>query len=145
MLEQLPKRVVTNEILTPEITGALAVVYLPIRHEMEDTALRFLKEIDSTQRRKLVQDFNDLRNTRFGLTRAPSTLTAATMDVPTPVGGTQAGTPAWTAEWEKGLRNFEVLAEWSDLTPTDGVHVETQLSATTVADESAKARLERLE
>jgi hypothetical protein len=145
LLERMPRRVPVDEVLTPEITGAQAVVYLPIRHGLEAEALSLLEELDAAQRQALVADFDALRNTRFAVTRPLASLTSAAMDVPTPALATPAGAAAWSHGWERNLRQFDVLAEWSDLTPTDGLHLETQLSATVVTDEVATARLQRLD
>ena len=143
LLERLPKRVVSNEVLTPALTGSLATVYLPIRHGMEQEAIGLLDEFDRQAREDLIDDFNDMRDRRFGLARPLTASTAATIGAPSLPSATPAGAASWNTNWEAGMRKFEVLAEWSDLTPTDGVHVETQLSTTTVTDEHATAHLER--
>lgn len=143
LLERLPRPVSSEAVLTPEVTGALAFVYLPIRHGMESAALGLLKEISNTRRAALVDDFRNLRESRFGLAR-PAT-GGAPVDTPVNPAGTPAGATTWANSWETSMRKHEVLAEWSDLTPTDGLHLETQLSATTGADEHATARLEKLD
>src|SRR5262249_36935101 len=66
LLERLPKRVVTNQVLTPELTGAAATVFLPIRHGMEHEALRLLDEYDQQAADRLVNDFDSMRDRRFG-------------------------------------------------------------------------------
>jgi hypothetical protein len=143
LLERLPKPVSSEAVLTPEVTGALAFVYLPIRHGMESAALALLKEISSARRAALVDDFRNLRESRFGLARPA--MGGAPVDTPVNPAGTPAGATVWANSWETSMRKHEVLAEWSDLTPTDGLHLETQLSATTGADEHATARLEKLD
>jgi hypothetical protein len=143
LLERLPKRVDSAAVLTPELTGALAFVYLPIRHGMESDALKLLKEIDRAQRTTLIDDFRNLRETRFGFAR-PS-MGSPPADVPANPVGTVSGAAVWASNWEASMRKHERLAEWSDLTPTDGLHIETQLSVTSVADEHARARLEQLD
>jgi hypothetical protein len=49
--------------------------------------------------------------------------------------GTAAGSAAWAHDWEKPRRKFMVLDEWSDLLPTDGVHLEPALSTCGSVDE----------
>lgn len=143
LLERLPKWVDSNAILTPELTGALAIVYLPIRHGMESEGLALLDELEAAERAALLVDFNRLRDQKFGLLRPAAGL--AQPDTPLRPRGTEEGAASWGGAWETAMRRSEVLAEWSDLTPTDGLHVETQLSATSVADENGRARLQRLD
>jgi hypothetical protein len=143
LLERLPKRVVSNEVLTPQLTGSLATVYLPIRHGMEHEAIGLLSEFGRKAREDLIKDFNNMRDRRFGLARSLTVSTATTISAPTLPTATPAGATSWQTNWEGAMKKFEVLAEWSELTPTDGVHVETQLSATTVTDEHATNHLER--
>lgn len=144
MLERLPLRVDSGAILTPELTGALAILYLPIRQGMERLALGLLGDLSKAEVDRLVGDLEQLRSSKFGLLRNAAVLDSSAIGQPSQMLATPAGASQWSHNWEKPMRRFEVLAEWSDLTPTDGLHMETQLSVTTVTDENSVAHLEKL-
>jgi hypothetical protein len=58
-----------------------------------------------------------------------------------PARATPAGESAWAYDWERARRKFLVLDEWSELLPTDGVHLEPGLSACGGVDEFRAAAL----
>lgn len=126
-----------SAILAPELTSAQAVLYLPIRQGAEEKALALLDEVSPAAATEVVDEFRAYHRAEFGATAAAAQLPSAEQVAsPTAVVGTTLGEAAWRAPWEQSQRNFQVLAQWAEYLPTDGVDAQTVLSPTSKADEA---------
>jgi hypothetical protein len=123
--------------------AAGATVYLPVKHGAERDALELLPESKEAAHR-IAGEFTTFRNSMYG-PAGPSNRVFEDPLAPTLPQVTPAGQNAWQTDWEATQRNFHVLAQWAEIVPTDGVHMETHLSESVVADERAVARLSRLD
>ncbi|OAI11904.1 hypothetical protein A1507_19550 [Methylomonas koyamae] len=142
-LQRLPAQFPLHELLTDDLVASHAIVYVPIKAGMEEAALAMLKEAAS-EASTIAADFRRFREGAFGPLADPAIPNVEAHLGPNPVPVTPAGAPDWEQPWEKPQRKFRILGQWSDLVPTDGVHVESHLSATVVTDENEVYRLERL-
>jgi hypothetical protein len=140
-LSVLPLEGPLDEFLPGLLTGGVARVYLPIRPGYETEALDFYTTYAS-ECDGLVASFRSYRQQHFKHVRA-ATSGAQGWDEPTPPEATPLGASAWRHDWEKPLRRFDVLGEWSTLLPIDGVHAEPFLSRRTVLDEAAIIKVEQ--
>ncbi|MCC6196806.1 MAG: hypothetical protein IT518_20320 [Burkholderiales bacterium] len=142
-LQSLPAAFETNRILTDCLVASSAVVYLPVRPGMEERALELLPETVGV-RRDVANDVEKYRRDHFALVGGRPALDMTVIDVPAVPVATPSSAAAWSSPWEQAPRKFDVLAQWSELVPTDGIHIETHLGDTVAADEREARRLERL-
>jgi hypothetical protein len=142
-LQRLPAQLPLHELLTDDLVASHAIVYVPIKAGMEEVAISMVREAAS-EASTIAADFRDFKEGAFGLLADPALPNVEDHLGPNPVPVTPAGASAWEQPWEKPQRKFRILGQWSDLVPTDGVHVESHLSATVVTDENEVHRLERL-
>ncbi len=143
-LERLPVSIEQHRVLTDQVLASQAVVYVPIRKGKEREALDMLKEARPFAE-MIAQDVEQFRDARYGRLK---NFVAPGLDVhmgPRPVTGTPPGSADWVNDWERPQNKFDILGQWAELIPTDGVHVETQLSTTTVTDEHETDRLHRIQ
>lgn len=142
-LQRLPVQLELHEILTDSLTAAQAVVYLPVNPGMEERALKLLPEARKLAA-EIAADIHQLRESRYGRLRSFAAPTVDQHMGPAPVVATPPGAADWTNDWERPQNRFDILGQWSELVPTDGVHVETHLSATVATDEHERNRLVRI-
>ncbi len=142
-LQRLPAHLVMSRLLTDCLTASQAVVYLPVKPGMEEQALHLLPEADRFAE-KIADDYRHFRANHYGRLKpfVPPTL-AAHMG-PAPTLPSPADAADWANDWERVQNKFDILGQWAELVPTDGVHVETHLSTTAVADEHERNRLIRI-
>ncbi len=141
-LMNLPIALAVGSIITGELTSPQAIVYIPVFPDREGEALDLLPGVSVHERDRVVDDITNYRNANF--IADPTTLPSHEEVLsPKPVLGTSIEQDAWGTEWEKPQERFEVLAHWSLLTPTDGVHIETVLSDTVASDEHQTRMLEK--
>jgi hypothetical protein len=107
------------------------VAYLPITPGREKDVLRYLyPNMELKHIHKLVQDFNDKKNKWFKPIRNEELLsTYDAIESPKMTTGTPLNNDNWDNGWEIPARKFIVLDEWSEIIPTDGVHVEAVLGS----------------
>jgi hypothetical protein len=89
-------------------------------------------------------DISEFRRTNFGPLKPFVAPPIEDHMGPGKVATTPAGSADWGSEWERPQRNFLILGQWAELVPTDGVHVETQLSSSVVTDEAESDSISRL-
>lgn len=142
-LQRLPSQLALNSLLTDSLTASQAVVYLPIRPGLEEAALQLLPEAKD-EASEIAQDAKAYRDQHFGPTRQMQIPSVEQHMSPTPVIATPAGSGDWTNDWERPQNKFDILAQWSALVPSDGVHVETHLSGTVATDEHEINRLTKI-
>ena len=130
--------------MTDCLVASRAIVFLPVREGQEEAALALLKEA-SEHVEEIADEFVTFRESRFAPMPNLSLPTAGMITDPAPTLATTATNTTWENDWEKPQQSFEVLGQWSEVVPTDGVHVETHLSHTSVADEQTRAKLMRIE
>ena len=136
-LLKLPGDTRSDLIIDDFLIASMARVYLPIKRGMEAEAVAFLLKVGGGDVPSLdgcIEDFIAWRETALG----PIAYQLPTYDQVLVSGaevGTAAGSAAWAHDWEKPRRKFLVLDEWSDLLPTDGVHLEPALSTCGSVDE----------
>ncbi len=140
-LRKLPGDFAIDELVADELVSARAKVYLPIKSAAEREALETIGRgggITDT----VVDLFSRFRDDHFGVIERPLP-DFETISSPRPMHGTPQGAGDWNERWEKPPRRFQVLADWSDLLPTDGIHCEPSLSNCTATDEVRTADLRR--
>ena len=143
-LNQLPGNFTVDELMIHDsLTSARATVYLPIKRGAENKALRFIGQ-GGRVTSQIVELFNEFYEDRYGALNR-SIPTYEQISKPNRMCGTPEGADDWEADWEKPLRKFEVLSEWSELFPTDGIHCEPSLSTCTATDEVRTADLRERE
>lgn len=126
-----------SDILVPELTASQAVLYLPIRPGAEEDALSLLSEYPGDHIKETVKEFRKYREETFGPTEPAADLPKyQDISSPTVVTGTALGKADWETPWEPAQRKFQVLAQWADYVPTDGLDAQTVLSTTSKADEA---------
>ena len=136
-LLKLPGDTRSDLIIDDFLIASMARVYLPIKRGMEAEAVAFLLKVGDYSVPSVdscIDDFTTWRDLELG----PIAHQLPTYDQVLGSGpevGTAAGSAAWAHDWEKPRRKFLVLDEWSDLLPTDGVHLEPALSTCGSADE----------
>lgn len=141
-LQTLPLALPISDFNLDELIASQAIVYLPIREGAELDALLTTGVTDPDHARTLAQQLRTLREQRFGAARRTTTdFDDATG--PTPPTGTPADAAHWASDWERPLFKFDVLAAWSELVPTDGVHMDAVLSDSVASDEHRTSTLER--
>ncbi|MUU73417.1 hypothetical protein [Pseudarthrobacter sp. GA104] len=96
------------------LNASWARIYLPVTPGAEDLAMRWLYggRLSEKRRQEVVRDIVDFRTKNFGL------------------GEVAYGSESNALKMEQ---KYMVLAEWDDLMPTDGTHVEILRSSTTAA------------
>jgi hypothetical protein len=126
-----------SDVLVPELTASQAVLYLPIRPAAVEQALALLGDYSEGNIEDIVSDFRAFRQANFGAS-APASSLPGHEDIasPHPVTATPLGDAEWATAWEPMQRKFQVLAQWADYVPTDGVDAQTVLSVTSKADEA---------
>ena len=142
-LLQMPAPLAVEQILTDELLAAGATVHLPIRHGSEEEALTLLPEA-AVSAQRIAAEFTTFREQKYGLIANNNRQFDLPLG-PTPPSFTPAGQNAWQTSWEGPQRRFDILGQWSETVPTDGVHIETHLSESVAADERALAKLSRLD
>lgn len=140
-LRKLPGDFAVDELIADELVSARARVYLPLKPGAEREALEVIG-LNNIVTDTLVDQFETFRDTHFGVLDRPLPSYEA-ISSPRPMHGTPQGSGDWDEHWEKPPRKFQVLADWSDLLPTDGIHCEPSLSACTATDEVRTADLRR--
>jgi hypothetical protein len=136
-LLKLPGDTRSDLIIDDFLIASMARVYLPVKRGMEAEAVAFLLKVGGYSVPSLdacIDDFIAWREAQLG----PITYPLPTYDQVLSSGpevATAAGSAAWAHDWEKPRRKFLVLDEWSDLLPTDGVHLEPALSTCGSVDE----------
>jgi hypothetical protein len=141
-LQSLPIPLPTAAFMVDELTASQAIVYLPIRDGAEEDALLTAAVVDDAYARSLAEQIHALRSEHFAAAR---TTTTGFDDVtgPVPPTGTPASASVWASDWERPLYRFDVLSAWSELVPTDGVHLDAVLSDTVATDEHRTDALAR--
>jgi hypothetical protein len=142
-LLQLPAAVPVEQILTDELVAAGSTVLLPIRHGVEEEALALLPEAAGYASEEAAK-FTTFRSDKYGST-ATGSQTFEDPSGPTQPTATLRAESTWWTGWEKPQRKFDILGQWSETVPTDGVHIETHLSESVAVDERSRARLSRLD
>ena len=143
LLLALPGDTRSDAVIDDMLIASAARVYLPIRPGQERDALAFVLRRPSLQGHSLsacVDDFVKWRDENFAPVSYPLPTYDQVLDIG-PARATPAGESAWAYDWERARREFLVLDEWSELLPTDGVHVEPGLSACGGVDEFRAAAL----
>jgi hypothetical protein len=141
-LQRLPVQLPLETLLSDCLTAAQAIVYLPIRRGMEEQALELLPE-SAGKAAAIAESFHTFWKDHYGPLAEFVAPDVASHMAPTPVLATKADAQQWTNKWEDPQNRFEILGQWSELVPTDGVHVESHLSSTVVTDENEQHRLEQ--
>jgi hypothetical protein len=135
-LLKLPGDVRSDWVIDDRLIASTARVVLPIKASMEKQAIRFLTQLKGDLLNRLfgcVDDFLTWRQENLGAL-GPARPSYTEVMSPASAVGTPAGAADWVHDWERPQRRFIVLDEWSELLPTDGVHVEPALSACGSAD-----------
>jgi hypothetical protein len=140
-LQRLPLALPVSDFTLDELTASQAIVYLPIREGAEVDALLTTGATGPEHARTLAQQLRALREQRFGSARR-TTIDFDEATGPAPPSGTPAAAEQWKTDWERPLFKFDVLAAWSELVPTDGVHMDALLSDSVATDEQRTAALE---
>jgi hypothetical protein len=133
----LPGETRSDLIIDDLLVASAARVYLPLKRGAEHDAVAFVVKVgtyDVSPLKKCISDFVGWREANWGALQYPLP-TAEQVIAPGPAVGTPAGASAWQHDWEKPRRRFIVLDEWSDLLPTDGVHLEPSVSTCGANDE----------
>ncbi len=131
--------------MLPEFHTATArMVWLPISHGSEHLVVERLAEpqgfFQTEQMLNLwFRGYRYYRHT-LGQPQTPRS-TQRVFDSPRQVQATPMNAEEWQNDWEKPGAGL-VLGAWSDVTPTDGVHVETVLSDSGVQDQRAIDRFD---
>jgi hypothetical protein len=135
-LLKLPGDVRSDWVIHDRLIASAARVVLPIKANMEKQAIRLLTQLEGGLLNRLfrcVDDFSAWRQENLGAL-GPARPNYAEVMSPAPAVSTPTGATDWAHRWERPQRRFIVLDEWSELLPTDGVHVEPALSACGSAD-----------
>ena len=126
-LLRLPGDVRSDWIIDDRLVASAARVMLPIKAGLERQAVGLLTLLDGgplDQVLHCVDDFVQWRADNLGpVAFTPPTFTEIMS--PAAATGTPAGNADWAHDWERPRRRFLVLDEWTELLPTDGVHVES--------------------
>ncbi|MGI8330420.1 hypothetical protein ACRYCC_10690 [Actinomadura scrupuli] len=137
LLLTLPGDTQSDLIIDDLLVASKARVYLPIRRGREKDAVQLLAGKGNVP---CVADFIAWRDQQLGQLPYPlpdyTAITAIGPSLATP-----AGAADWEHDWERQRGKFLVLDEWSELLPTDGVHVEPSLSTCGATDEYRTAAL----
>lgn len=131
---QLPLALDPDRLIEDFLVASEAFVYLPIRPGSEEQALALVRGELDQKFEVLVQDFRAYRDAHYGPTGHPVP-DHASVSAPGPSIGTPSGAEDWATNWERPDFKFDVLAEWSEIFPTDGVACEPSLSTGTATDE----------
>jgi hypothetical protein len=142
-LQRLPIQLALHSLLTDSLTASQAVVYLPVKAGMEEHALRLLPEATKLAD-DIANNFRRFCDDHYGRLKTFDVPNLANHMGPAPVLATPPDAPDWANDWERPQNKFDILGQWSEMVPTDGVHVETHLSNTVVTDEHERNRLVRL-
>ena len=131
-----------GDFMIDEFTASKAIVYVPIREGHEADALAAATTVDSGFAQSLVRQIDAMRAQHFGSTLHPvptfDDVTGPGLPVATP-----SDASAWATDWEKPAFRFDLLAAWSELVPTDGVHLDAVLRESVAADEHRTLTLGR--
>lgn len=139
-IEKLPILISADDLLPVELASSKATIFLPVREGREADALRLLKQFPPDQIGPIDTMLTQFRAANFPeQVRQPVTYDQVTGPLPPPA--SPLGANAWASEWEQPARRFLVLGQWSELLPTDGVHLEMLASDTLAADEARRAAL----
>lgn len=104
-------------------------VFLPLRPGMERNVFEFLNAGEGWNGDAYISTFESFHKKHFGSV-ASSLPTYKNVLAPEPDRATTLGATIWQGDWEKPRRRFEVLDEWADYMPTDGVFIESMLGQT---------------
>ena len=125
------------------LLSPLATVYLPVRAGHLDEVLSSLLAQDEDITgiaRELEQFLAAFRDEKFPPTSRRRS-TAREIASPRPWVGTKLGDSEWRNGWEAPPRLFDILDEWAEVMPTDGVHVEAVLGSCDGTSELRRAQL----
>jgi len=138
----LPGDTRTDWVLRDFLVASCAKVYLPLRPGCEQDALNLLtgRATPSQALGECLREFNSYRRDNFAAIERPLP-SAEEVVAPSDPSATPASAAAWQSPWEQLRRNFIVLDEWAEYTPTDGIHAEPVVGSCAGADE---ARLQAL-
>lgn len=143
-LLSLPGDVRSDLIIDDSLIASDARIYLPIKPGHEKEAIRLLARLEESQYASIdqsVDDFSAWHEQNFGPVSFTRPTYEQVLDADSPL-GTPEGEDDWENDWEKPRRKFIVMDEWSELLPTDGVHVEPMLSSCGSADAFRTTALE---
>jgi len=130
-----------EQLLPARLASAGAQVVLPVRPGSEESVFQ-LMTLGRWNGEAVVDAFRTMREAQFG---AAGTATPPAFDQHmAPAEPTVTRNPApgdWVAGWEKPQRKFQVLGQWSDSLPQDGVHIEPVLGDAVALDEWRAAEL----
>lgn len=124
-IERLAPGLDARRLLTPGLGATLAEIVLPMKGGHEAEVLERLASafgqpgFDAV---RFVSAFDAFRERRYGHFERPPA-TQDDWDGPGATRATPVNAPDWQNTWETPCRRREILQEWSDTTPTDGVHV----------------------
>jgi hypothetical protein len=126
---ELPGDVQSRVAMKDWLVSSMVRVYLPVKPGHEKDVLWWTQLDDEPQHylEQSLDDFVQWRQNQFGA--LPYTL--PTYDEVLAIEAataTPTGSNGWFHDWEKPRNKFTVLDEWSELLPTDGVHIEPALS-----------------
>lgn len=139
-LDRLPILVTADDLLPVQLTSSKATIFLPVREGREADALRLLKQFPANQIDRIVGNLQQFRAATFPDVPRQA-MTYDQVMSPLPPSATLLGANAWANEWEQPAREFQVLGQWSEVLPTDGVHLEMLASDTLAADEARRQAL----
>jgi metal-sulfur cluster biosynthetic enzyme len=129
-----------GHLLDPNLFASAAQVLLPIRQGMEERVLELMTD-DELDFNDFVREFETFCEEHYGEIKRDLPSYTDVMS-PQCIPATSACANDWQNKWEYPERRFDVLGQWPEYKPTDGVHLEPSLSACIGADEG---RLEELE
>jgi hypothetical protein len=141
-LYNLPIDLDVNAYLEDYLISSRARIYLPISPGYEQMAIALMTGPVSQPFQTLIAEFNQFRQSRYGRIDHPL---PDFESVSSPLNTIATGHNAadWDNSFEKPQRKFEVLAQWAELFPTDGVHGEISFSSGTGTDEVRTEQVRR--
>jgi hypothetical protein len=124
-----------EDILPVRLACAGVQIVLPIRPGAERSVFN-LMTLGQWDGGSIVQSFEAMRDAQFGKAGTAASPTFAEQMAPGEPTVTRNPAPAdWVADWEQHERKFQILAQWSDSLPHDGVHIEPVLGDAVAIDE----------
>jgi hypothetical protein len=142
-LLKLPGDTRSDLIVDDFLIASMARVYLPVKPGLEKEVVDFLIRVGGQQLPSLdacIDEFTAWRQANLGAVGYPLPTYEQVMGTG-PETGTATGEDDWAHDWERPRRRFLVMDEWSDLLPTDGVHIEPVLSTCGSTDEYRSSAL----
>lgn len=124
-----------EQILPARLASAGVQIVLPIRPGAERSVFN-LMTLGQWDGGPIVQSFEAMRDAQFGNAGTTPAPTSAQQMAPGEPAVTRNPAPAdWVADWEQHERKFQILSQWSDSLPQDGVHIEPVLGDAVALDE----------